>query len=397
MSVPKMSRSGSVPRTRVLPDLRPARIALLCAFALCACEREAPPSTEPAAVRPAPPTEEKALNLYIWNDYLAPDTVAGFEKETGIQVSVTNYASNEELEGKLAAGHSGYDVVVPSASFYQRQIRAGLYRKIDKSKLPNLSNLDPQLVQLMALQDPGNDHAVLHMWGTYGMGYNVDKVKAAAPGAPLDSWKLGFDPATARKLQKCGIAMLESPAEMFRVALNAIGKDPNTTDPADIEAAAAALMKIRPYLRYVQTDRIIGDLANGEICLAIGYLGDFLQARDRAAESHTGQKIAYVVPKDGSILWFDSYLIPKDAPHPGNAHAFIDYMLRPQVIASVTNAIHYANGNVKATSLVDPTVRDDPGVYPPSETRAKLVPALADSPQNARLMTRLWTKFMTGR
>ena len=370
---------------------------LLCASLMAGCGRQAAAPTAEATPSAPEPAEEKTLNLYIWNNYLAPDTVENFEKETGIKVAVGNYASNEELESKLSAGHSGYDVVVPSASFYERQIQAGLYRKLDKSKLPNLSNLDPQLLRLMAMQDPGNDHAVLHMWGTYGIGYNVAKVKAAAPDAPLDSWQLGFDPAVARQLQKCGIAMLESPAEMFRLALNAIGKDPNSSDPADIEAAAAALMRIRPYLRYVQTDRIISDLSNGNICLAIGYLGDFLQARDRALESHTGQTIGYAVPKDGSILWFDSYLIPTDAPHPDNAHRFIDYMLRPEVIAAVTNTIHYANGNLKATPLVEASVREDPGVYPSSEVKAKLVPALAATPQNTRLMTRLWTKFMTGR
>jgi putrescine transport system substrate-binding protein len=184
--------------------------------------------------------------------------------------------------------------------------------------------------------------------------------------------------------------------EMFRVALNAIGKDPNTQNPADIEAAADALMKIRPYIRYVQTDSIIGDLANGEICLVIGYMGDFIQARDRALESHTGQRIGYSIPKDGSIMWFDSYLVPIDAPHPLNAHTFINYMLRPDVSAGVTNTIHFASGNVKAMPLIDKRVRDDPGVYPPPDVKAKLIPALADTPQNARLVTRLWTKFRTG-
>ncbi len=367
------------------------RLTLFCALILFSgCSNDAPNG------RKTPLVDPKFLNLAIWSAYLPPDTVANFEKETGITVSVTNYASNEELEGKLAPGQSGYDVVVPSASFYQRQIKAGFYRKLDKSKLTNLANMDPQILERMAIHDPGNEHALLLAWGTYGIGYNVDKVKAAAPDALLDSLHLVFDPAYAKQLKKCGIAMLESSTEMFDLALQAIGRDPNTADPADLEAAGAALMKIRPYIRYVQTSKIIADLANGEICVAIGYIGDFLQARDRAAESHTGQKISYFIPREGSILWFDSYLIPMDAPHPDSAHAFLDYMLRPEVTAAVSNFSHYANGNLKATALVDESVRNEPGVYPPPEVMARLVPTVADSEESLRLMTRLWTRFLTG-
>jgi putrescine transport system substrate-binding protein len=247
------------------------------------------------------------------------------------------------------------------------------------------------------MHDPNNDYAVLHMWGTTGIGYNKQKVKAAAPDAPLDSWKLVFDPVNAKKLQKCGIAVLDSATEMFSMALDAIGKDPNSQAPADLEASAAALMRVRPFIRYIDTQRMIGDLANGEICVAIGYSGDILQARNRAGENNTGQEIAYFVPNEGSIIWFDSYLIPKDAPHPGNAHTFINYMLQPEVIAAVTNTVSYANGNAKAMPFVNKEVRDDPGVYPPAQVKAKLVPDLADTEETTRLMTRLWTKFMTGR
>jgi putrescine transport system substrate-binding protein len=341
--------------------------------------------------------EEKVLNLYIWNDYLAEDTIANFEKETGIRVSVSNFGSNEELDSKLAPGNSGYDVVVPSASAYERQIKAGYYQKLDKSLLPNLSNMDPEIMARLALQDPNNDHAVLHMWGTTGIGYNEDKVKALLPNAPLDSWKLVFDPANAKVLQKCGIAVLDSATEMFSMTLAAMGKDPNSQDPADLEAAGEELMKLRPYLRYIETTRMITDLANGEICLAVGYSGDLLQARDRAEENNTGQKIVYTIPVEGSIIWFDSYLIPADAPHPKNAHTFINYMLRPEVIAAVSNYTNYANGNAAATELVDEEVRNDPGVYPPPEVLAKLAPDLADTEETTRIMTRLWTRFMTGK
>ncbi len=342
--------------------------------------------------------EEKVLNLYIWNLYLAPDTVSNFEKETGIKVSVTNYGSNEELDAKLAPGNSGYDVVVPSASYYQRQIKSGYYRKLDKSKLSNYPNMDPKLAELMRMHDSGNEYAVLHTWGTSGIGYNVAKVKAAlGNNAPVDSWKLVFDPANAKKLGKCGFVMLESAGEMFAMSMAATGRNPNSQDPADIEAGVANLMKIRPYVRYVRTDPIIADLASGEICVAIGYIGDFLQARDRAAENRTEQQIAYSVPKEGSVMWFDSYMIPKDAPHPDNAHAFINYLLRPEVAAGITNSVHYANGNAKATALVDEAIRNDPGVYPPEDVKAKLVPIMADTEETSRLKTRMWTRFMTGK
>jgi putrescine transport system substrate-binding protein len=340
--------------------------------------------------------EEKVLNLYIWNDYLAEDTIANFEKETGIKVSVSNYGSNEELESKLAPGNSGYDVVVPSASSYERQIKAGYYQKLDKSLLPNLKNMDPDIQQRLAMHDPGNDYAVLHMWGTTGFGYNVEKIKAADPNAPLDSWRLVFDPAVVKQFEKCGVAVLESALEMFNMTLSYLGKNPNSQAPEDLQAAGDALQKIRPFLRYVDTQRMIGDLANGEICLAVGYSGDILQARDRAQENNTGQQIQYVIPKEGTIIWFDSYLIPKDAPHPKNAHAFINYMLKPEVIAAVSNTVNYANGNAAATQFVDESVLKDPGVYPTPEVREKLTPDLADTEETTRLMTRLWTRFMTG-
>ncbi len=376
--------------------IRSLGLGLLCVALLAGCgKKDASPSE---GANTSPKGEEKVLNLYIWNDYLAEDTISNFEKETGIKVSVSNYGSNEELDSKLAPGNSGYDVVVPSASSYERQIRSGYYQKLDKSKLPNLVNMDPAIQQRLAMHDPNNDYAVLHMWGTTGIGYNVAKVKAAAgANAPVDSWKLVFDPANAKKLQKCGIAVLDSATEMFSMALSAIGKDPNSQVAADLEAAAAALNKIRPYIRYIDTQRMITDLANGEICVAVGYNGDILQARDRAEENKTNQEIAYSIPKEGSIIWFDSYVIPKDAPHPGNAHAFINYMLKPEVIASVTNTVNYANGNSKATPFVNKDVAQDPGVYPPDDVKAKLVPDLSDTEETTRLMTRLWTKFMTGR
>jgi putrescine transport system substrate-binding protein len=376
---------------------RPLGLALGCtavALALAGCGKKEEAATDIAG---AAAEEEKVLNLYIWNDYLAEDTIANFEKEFGIKVSVANYGSNEELDSKLAPGNAGYDVVVPSASFYERQIKAGYYQKLDKSLLPNLKNMDPRIQERLALQDPNNDYAVLHMWGTTGIGYNEAKIKAAMPNAPVDSWKLVFDPVVAKNFQKCGIAVLDSASEMFSMALAAMGKDPNSQNPADLEAAAEELMKLRPFLRYIDTQRMITDLANGDICLAVGYSGDILQARDRAEENNTGQKIVYVIPKEGTISWYDSYLIPKDAPHPKNAHTFINYMLRPEVIAAVTNYTNYANGNAAADEFVDEAVKSDPGVYPPPEVMAKLAPDMTDSEETTRIMTRLWTRFMTGK
>jgi putrescine transport system substrate-binding protein len=376
-------------------QIRSIALAAAAIALLAACGKKEETAT--SAAPPAPAAEEKQLNLYIWNDYLAEDTIANFEKETGIKVSVSNFGSNEELDSKLAPGKSGYDVVVPSASTYERQIKSGYYQKLDKALLPNLKNMDPEIQARLAMHDPGNDYAVLHMWGTTGIGYNVAKVKAAMPNAPTDSWHLVFDPKVAKNFQKCGIAVLDSATEMFSMVLAYTGKDPNSQNPDDLTAAGEAFMQFRPFIRYIDTQRMITDLANGDICVAVGYSGDMLQARDRAAENKTGQEIAYGIPKEGSIIWFDSYLVPIDAPHPKNAHLFLDYMLRPDVIAAVTNTVNYANGNAEATAKVDPAVLNDPGVYPSAAVKAKLTPDLADTEDTTRIMTRMWQRFMTGK
>jgi putrescine transport system substrate-binding protein len=372
-------------------------VGITFAAALTACGKKeaAPAGGDSAATQPA--AEEKVLNLYIWNDYLAPDTISNFEKETGIKVSVTNFGSNEELDAKLAPGNSGYDVVVPSASMYEREIKAGIYQKLDKSQLPNLKNMDPDIEARLAMHDPNNEYAVLHMWGTTGIGYNTKKVAEAMKDVPTDSWNLVFNPAVAKNFKKCGIAVLDSATEMYSMVLASLGKDPNSQKQEDLDVATNALVAVRPFVRYADTQRMISDLANGEICVAVGYNGDILQARDRAEENKTGAEIKYVIPKEGTIIWFDSYLVPKDAPHPKNAHTFINYMLRPEVIAAVSNTVKYPNGNKEATQFVNKEVLDDPSVYPPQEVKVKLVPDLADTEETTRIMTRGWQKFTTGK
>jgi len=338
----------------------------------------------------------KVLNLYIWSDYLAPNTLADFEKQYGIKVHAAYFDTNETLETKLLAGNSGFDIVVPTASYFERQIKAGAFLSLDKSKLPNLQNMDAQLMGKVALHDPGNAHGIIYMWGTNGIGYNEKMVKALMPDAPLDSWRLIFDPAVAAKVAKCGISLLDSPAEMLRAVYSYLGKDPNSQNADDLLQAEAVLAKIRPYIRNFSSSEYIEALANGDLCISVGYNGDVMQARDRAKEAGKGIEIKYMVPKEGSILWFDMLAVPKDAPDPDSAYAFLNYMMTPQVIADVSNFKRYANANSASQSMVLPAVKDDPGIYPPLDQRQKLAVQLADSAEQTRAITRVWQKFKTG-
>jgi len=372
-----------------------AILALGCALLLGACGGGKSASTERAASA-ATADAGKVLNLYIWSDYLAPNTLPDFEKRTGIKVHVAYFDTNETLETKLLAGSSGYDVVVPTASYFERQIKAGVYLTLDKSKLPNLKNMDPQLMERVAMHDPGNAHGIIYTWGTNGIGYNEQMIKALMPDAPLDSWRLVFDPTVASKIAKCGISVLDSPAEMMRAVLNYLGRDPNSQKPEDLVVAEAALLKIRPYIRNINSSEYIEALANGDLCVAVGYNGDVLQARDRAREANKGIDVKYMVPKEGSILWFDMLAIPKDAPDPDSAYAYLNYIMEPQVIAGITNFKRYANANLASQPFVQQSVKEDPGIYPPPELRQKLAVQLADSPEQTRAITRVWQKFKTG-
>jgi putrescine transport system substrate-binding protein len=373
-----------------------AILALGCALALSACGDRKAQSGAVSGPTPGPAAADKVLNLYIWSDYLAANTVPDFEKQTGIKVHAAYFDTNETLETKLLAGSSGFDVVVPTSSYFERQIKAGVYLPLDKSKLPNLRNMDGLLMSKVALHDPGNAHGVIYMWGTNGIGYNEKLVKTLLPKPPLDSWRLVFDPAVASKVAKCGISVLDSPAEMIRAVYSYLGKDPNSQSPDDLVQAEATLLKIRPYIRNINSSEYIEALANGDICIAVGYNGDVLQARDRAREAGKGIEIKYAVPKEGSILWFDMLAIPKDAPHPDSAYAFLNYIMTPKVIAEISNFKRYANADAQAQSLVDPSVLNDPGIYPPVEQRQKLAVQLADSADQTRAITRVWQKFKTG-
>jgi putrescine transport system substrate-binding protein len=382
---------------------RTAILALGCALLMSACgggksgtEGAAAVAASSAPGASGAPDSGKVLNLYIWSDYLAPNALPDFERQTGIKVHVSYFDTNETLETRLLAGHSGFDVVVPTASYFERQIKAGVYLTLDKSKLPNLKSMDAQLMSRVALHDPDNAHGVIYTWGTNGIGYNEKMIKALLPDAPVDSWRMVFDPAVVSKIAKCGISVLDSPAEMVRVVLSYLGRDPNSQKPEDLAASEAALGKIRPYIRNINSSEYIEALANGDICLAVGYNGDVLQARDRARDANKGIDIQYVVPKEGSILWFDMLTVPKDAPDPDSAYAFLDYMMTPQVAADVSDFRRYATANAAAERLVQAAVRDDPGIYPPKELRQKLAVQLADSPDQTRAITRVWQKFKTG-
>jgi putrescine transport system substrate-binding protein len=343
--------------------------------------------------------EEPRLNVYNWSDYIAPDTIPKFAAESGIKVAYDVYDGNEVLEAKLLSGRSGYDIVVPSAGpFMARQIAAKVYRVLDRTKLPNWENLDPEFLKLVAAADPGNLYGVPYLWSVTGIGYNEAQLRAAlGEEAPVGSLALIFDPAVAAKLAQCGISLVDTAQEVFPAALAYLGLDPNSRDLGDLETASAALEKIRPYIRKFHSSQYINDLANGDLCVALGYSGDVVQARNRAREAGNQMAIAFRIPKEGAMMSVDMLGIPADAPHPENALRFIDYLLQPAVIAEITDAVAYPNPNVPATALVKPEIRDDPAVYPPEEVRRRLYVDLPASPEYERARTRAWTRLKSGR
>jgi putrescine transport system substrate-binding protein len=340
--------------------------------------------------------QAQELHVYNWSDYIGEDTIANFEEEFGIDVTYDVYDNNETVEAKLLAGNSGYDIVVPTAMpFLARLIQAEALQPLDKSQIPNFDNLDPELMDRVATADPGNEYAAIYQWGTNGIGVNVDMVTERLGEVP-SSWDLLFDPETMAALEDCGISYLDSADEVIPVALNYLGLDPATEDTDALEAVEALLSAARPYVKYYHSSQYINDLANGEICVAMGFSGDVFIAADRAAAADNGVDIEYIIPEEGTLIWFDVMAIPADAPNPEAAHTWINYILRPEVMAGITNYVWYANAVPASLEMVDEEVRTDPAIFPSEETQSNLFAAAIKSPRFTRSMTRTWTRIKTG-
>ena len=341
--------------------------------------------------------QNNVVNVYNWSDYIAEDTIEKFEAATGIKVVYDVFDSNEVLEAKMLTGNSGYDVVVPTSDFLQRQIAAGAYQPLDKSKLPNLANMDADLMAGAANYDPDNEHATIYMWGTTGIGFNYGAIaERLGEDYEVNSWSMIFDPEVISKLADCGVTMLDAPTEMLPAAMNYLGLDPRSTDTADLEAGAALLESIRPYIRYFHSSQYINDLANGDVCVSVGWSGDVFQALYRAEEAENGIEIGYVIPDEGALQWFDMMAIPVDAPHVDNAHTFINFIMDAQITADITNYVWYANGNAASLPLVDPDITGDPGIFPTEAASARLWGSKVYDARTDRTVTRLWTKVKTG-
>ncbi len=342
--------------------------------------------------------EEKVLNVYNWSNYIAPGVIANFEKEFGIKVRYDNFDNNEIVHAKLVAGKTGYDVVVPSSYWAKLQADGGLLQKLDKSKLPNLKNLDPNFLAQLGRLDPGNQYMVNWLWGYTTIGINVDKVKAALGSTPMpdNAWDLFFKPEYISKLKSCGVSVLDSPTELIPAALHYLGKPAYSKNISDYQAVPALLKAIRPHVTLFSSSGYINDMANGSICMAFGYSGDINIAKNRAIEGETGQKIQTLTPKTGGVIFMDTMVIPADAPHPDNAHKWINYILRPEVHAALTNKVFYANPNLASRKLVAPHVANDPAVYPPEAAMAKMAQPEPLNNDIRRQMTRIYTSFKTG-
>ncbi len=341
--------------------------------------------------------EEKVVNMYNWSDYIAEDTIGNFEKESGIKVVYDVMDANETLEAKIMAGNTGYDIVVPSLQFLARQSKAGVYMPIDKSKLSNYKNLDPEMMAIIAKNDPNNTYGIPYLVGYTGIGYNVDKVKAAIGDIPVDSWDLLFKPEFASKLKGCGIMALDTPTELVPIALNYLGENPNSQDPAVIAKAAPVLKVLNANIRTFHSSQYIDALANGDACIAIGWSGDVWQSRDRADEAKQGIKVDFIIPKQGAPIFFDMMAIPKDAKHLDSAYAFIDFLLKPEVIAGISSYTSYANAVTASKSLIDPSVSNNPNIYPPEDVRKKIFPLEPLTAEVSRQYTDMWSAMKSGK
>jgi putrescine transport system substrate-binding protein len=351
-----------------------------------------------AGLNGANAADKPTLNIYNWSDYIAPDTLEKFTKETGIEVNYDTYDSNETLDAKLAAGSSGYDLVVPTLSpWLARQLKAGYYQPLDKSKLPNYKNLDPKILARMSKIDVDNAHAI--PWGisTIGIIYNEDQIKKRMPDAPVDSLSMMFDVKILSKFKDCGISFLDSPTEVFPAALKYLGLNPDTQNVEDLKKAADLMLTLRPYIRKFDSSGYLNDLANGDSCLVWGYLNDGIMSRRRAIQAGNGVKIKYVIPKEGTQFFLDTMAMPKDAPHPDLAYKFLDFVMRPDISAALGNFLFLQTGNLESEKLLRPEILSDPGIFPPAATWDKLYLISVATPELERQRTRQWTRIKTNR
>ena len=362
-------------------------VVLAALLSACGSKDESPAAAEP----------EKVLHVYNWADYVGEATIRDFEARTGIKVVYDVYDAAEVLDTKLLTGRSGYDVVVPSGGSTYRLIQAGALQKLDKSKLRNLGNLDPQIMQLVTANDPGNEHGVPYLWGTTGLGYNPDMVEKVLGTRTIDSLAAIFDPAVASKLAACGITWLDAPLDVFQLALIYLGLDANSERPEDLEAAEAVLAGARPYVRYIHSSQYLNDLASGEVCVSVGWSGGVQQARQRGAQAASPVEVVYVIPKEGAPLWCDMATIPIDAPHPENAYLFLDYLMEPEVSAGLTNAVGQANGNAASLPYVAEAIRNDPTIYPSDEVYRRLTIDRSRSPEQLPVISRAWARIKAAR
>ena len=342
--------------------------------------------------------QDRVVNVYNWSDYIDPQVLEDFTKQTGIKVQYDTFDANETLETKLLAGKSGYDIVVPSAYFLERQIKAGVFQKLDKSKITNIANVWPDIAKRLAVYDPANQYAVNYMWGTTGIGYNVKAMRERlGPQGKIDSWDIVFKPDKLAKFKDCGVHMLDSADDIMPAALHYLGLNPNSTDDKELQRAADLVMKVRPSVRKFHSSEYLNALAGGEICFVVGWSGDIKQAQKRAAEAKNSVEIGYVIPKEGAQMFFDNLAIPKDAAHVAEAHAFIDFLLKPEIAARNSNLVAYANGNLASQKFIDKAVLDDPNVYPDAATMKRLYTVSARDQKSQRVLNRLWMRIKTGR
>jgi putrescine transport system substrate-binding protein len=374
--------------------MRAVIVLSMSCLALAGCGRSG--SGAGATRNPRAAAEEKVVNVYNWFDYIKPEILKKFEAKYGIQVRYGMFDSNNTLEAKLLAGHSGYDVVVPSGAYLERMISAGVFRALDKSQLPNLKNLDPAIMQRLSVHDPGNAHAVVYTWGITGIAYNEAKVRARLPQAPVDSWSMFFDPKVASALASCGIGLYEAPNIIVPSVLAWLGEPPNSEDLSKLERAQNALMAVRPFIRKVSSGSLVDDLATGELCVIIASNGDAMQAQERTRIAGNGNIVRYSIPREGAVMWFDVTAILADAPHPGNAHRFIDFLMDPAIAAENSNSIHFPNGNAAAQPAMAAELTNA-ATFPKGDLASRLIPERAKSEEYVRLRNRMWTRFRTGK